>query len=341
MSRARFIHLLAVLAALVLALGLTACGGGGGDESADQVLEGATLQGIESGELSFSLDAKASGEQSGDVEVRVSGPFQGAGKGELPQLDFTATVKGKGSGGDGGPFDIDFEGGLVLLPNSAYVNFEGVEYEVDPTTFAFVESALRRSERESGAAEEEEGAAACQEAAGEVEVAQFVDNPKEEGSADVGGTETTKISGELNVAGALDTGVELAQSPACSAQVAAAGNLPSDSEIDDAKQEVEDTVKAAQVDVYVGGDDIVRRISAELTLEPQGGTGTSTIELDLRLTGVNEEQQIAAPQGRAKPITDLFIKLGINPIELFGLLQGESGGADLGDLLEGLGGSVR
>lgn len=340
MSRARFTHLLAALAAFALALGLAACGGGG-DESADQLLDGATLQGIESGELSLSLDAQASGEQSGDVEVRVSGPFQGAGKGELPQLDLTATVKGKGSGGEDGAFDVDFEGGLVLLPNSAYVNFEGVEYEVDPTTFAFVESALRRAERESGAAEDEEGAAACQEAAGEVEVAQFVDGAKEEGSAEVGGTETTKVSGELDVAGAIETGVELAQSPACSAQAAAAGELPSDAEIEDAKQEVEDTVKAAHVDVYVGDDDIVRRLSAELTLEPQGGTGTSTVELDLQLTGVNEEQQIVAPQGRAKPFTDLLIKLGINPIELLGLLQGESGGADLGDLLEGLGGSVR
>jgi hypothetical protein len=323
---------------LALALGFAACGGGDSDESADQLLDGATLQGIESADLDLSIDAKSAGKEGGDIEVRISGPFQGAGKGELPQLAMTATAQGK-TAGDG--TDIDFEGGLVLLPNSAYVNFEGIEYEVDPTTFSFVESALRRSERESGAAGEEGGASACREAAGEVEVARFVDEAKSEGGADVGGTETTKVSGELDVGGAIDAGIELAQSPACSAQVAAAGELPSDAEVEEAKEEVEGTVEEAKVEVYVGDDDIVRRLAAELTLAPRNGTGTTTIEFDLQLSGVNEEQQIVAPEGRTKPLSDLFIKLGINPIELLGLLQGESGGADLGDLLEGLGDSAR
>jgi len=339
LSKVRSAHLFAVLAACALAVGLAACGGGGGDEGADQLLDGATLQGIDSAELDLSLDAKASGKEGGDVEIRISGPFQGAGKGRLPQLEMTATAKGETSGSDS--VDIDFEGGLVLLSNSAYVNFEGVEYEVDPTTFSFVEAALRRTERESGAADESEGASACQEAAGEIEVAKFVDNAKSQGGADVGGTETTKVSGELDVAGAIDAGIELAQSPACSAQVAAAGELPSDAEIEEAKEEVVSTVGDAQVDVYVGDDEIVRRLAAELTLDPRDGTGTTTIEFDLQLSGVNEEQEIAAPGGRTKPLSDLFIKLGINPIELLGLLQGESGSADLGDLLEGLGDSAR
>lgn len=338
MSRARSVQFLAVLvSACALAIGLVACGGGS-DASPEQLLEGATLQGIDSAELDFSLDAKAGGKEGGKVEVRVSGPFQGAGKGELPQLDMSASVKATTGGGKG--VDVDFEGGLTLLPNSAYVNYEGVEYAVDPTTFAFVESALRRAERESGE-EDGEGASACQEAAGEVEVARFVENATDEGGADVGGTATTKVSGELDVAGAIDAGIELARSPACSAQAETAGELPSDAEIEEAKREVADTVRAAQVDVYVGEDEIVRRLAGRLTLEPRGDSGASTIEFDLQLNGVNEEQQIAAPRGRAKPLGDLFLKLGVNPIELLGLLQGEAGSADLGNLLEGLGGSAR
>ena len=58
------------------------------------------------------------------------------------------------------------------------------------------------------------------------------------------------------------------------------------------------------------------------------------MEIDLTLNGVNEEQEIATPDD-AKPLNDLFMKLGINPIEL---LQGAQSGAGLGGLLEGLGG---
>ena len=108
--------------------------------------------------------------------------------------------------------------------------------------------------------------------------------------------------------------------------------------MDKAKSQVGDSVKSAHVDVYVGDDDIVRQISAQLTLEPQnGGSGPKSVEidLDLTLTGVNEEQTISAPQN-AKPLSKLFLKLGINPIELLGLLQGEEGGESLGELFEGL-----
>jgi len=51
---------------------------------------------------------------------------------------------------------------------------------------------------------------------------------------------------------------------------------------------------------------------------------------------VNEEQEISTPDN-AKPLNDLFQKLGVNPIEL---LQGVQGGEGLGGLLEGLGGST-
>jgi hypothetical protein len=155
----------------------------------------------------------------------------------------------------------------------------------------------------------------------------------------VGGTATTKVSGELDVGGALDAVLEVVQSQACRAQLAAAGPLPSEAEIESAKDEVGEGVKSAQVDVYVGNDDIVRQVSAQLTIEPQrGGSGPKKVDvgLELKLTGVNEEQSIAAPEG-AKPLSKLFLKLGVNPIELLGLLQGEGGGEGLGELLDELG----
>lgn len=336
MSRLRFLYAIATVIALVAtSIALAACGGGGdkSSESPQTVLDEATLQGIESGAIDLSLGVKAQGPEGGNLNVSLSGPFQGEGKGSLPQLDMTAKAKGNFNGKD-----IDFDGGLVLLPNTAFVNYEGTEYEVDPTTFSFVESALAQAQREGGAETGADGAAACQEEFGSLKVADFLENGSNEGSVDVDGTSTTKISGDLDVPGAIDSVLEVVESQACRAQLAAAGPLPSKSEVDKAKGQVSSAVKSAHVDVYVGDDNIVRQISAELQIEPQnGGSGPKSVEIefDLKLTEVNEEQTISAP-ANAKPLSRLFIKLGINPIELLGLLQGEQGGESLGELFEGL-----
>jgi len=338
LSRPRFLYALVSVTALVAAsIVLAACGGGSGDKSGESpqtVLDEATLQGIESADVDLALNLKAPGPEGGNVDASLSGPFQGEGKGNLPQLDMSAKANGSYNGKK-----IDFDGGLVLLPNSAYVNYEGVEYEVDPTTFSFVESTLKEAQRQSGAETGSAGVAACQEEFGKLKVADFLEGGANEGSADVGGTSTTKVSGDLNVSGAIDTVLEAVESQACRTQLAAAGPLPTTAEIEDAKDEVNRSIKSAHVDVYVGDDDIVRQISAQLQIEPKNsGNGPKSveIELDLKLTGVNEEQSISAPE-KAKPLSRLFIKLGVNPIELLGLLQGEGGGESLGDLFKGLG----
>lgn len=327
MSRLRSLFALAVVTALATAL--AACGGGeDSDEPPRAVIEKATLSGIESADLDLSLSVKASGKEGGDLDLSLSGPFQGEGKGELPQLDMDVEVTGDLRGDD-----VDFDGGLVLLPNSAYVNYEGTEYEVDPTTFSFVESALKQQ----GSKGESADATACQEAAADLNVAAFADNLSNDGSVDVGGTSTTKLSGDLDVRGAIDALTELTEDPACSAQLGDAGPLPSPSELAEAEDEVNRAVKTAHIDLYVGDDDIVRRIVAELEIAPKGsGTQKVVVSLDLTLTGVNEDQRISAPEN-AKPLNELFLKLGINPLELAGALQGGEG---LGGLLEGLEGAT-
>jgi hypothetical protein len=340
LSRFRFLLTLAALVALATAL--AACGGSSStsSENPQQVVDEATLKGIESGKLDLSLAIRAAGKEGGNVDVSLSGPFQGGGgTGSHPQFDMAAKVAGK-LGGE----DLNFDGGLTLLPNTAYVEYEGTEYEVDPTTFSFVESAIKEAQKQGGGKGESASLTACQEEAASLKISNFLEDLSNEGGAEVGGTSTTRISGSLDVAGAIDSAVELVEGPACRAQLGAAGPLPSKAEIDRAKNEVKGAVKVAHADVYVGDDDIVRQISARLKIEPKNpGSGPKSIEieLDLKLTGVNEEQEISAP-GKAKPLNDLFIKLGVNPIELLGLLNGEGGGQEgLGNLLEGLGGTGR
>lgn len=321
---------------LALATAFAACGGESSG-SPDAVLDDATFKGAESGDLDLSLSLDAKGPEGGTLDVSLSGPFQSGGKGQPPRLDITLKSEGE-IGGE----NLDFDGGLVLLPSKAYVTYEGVDYEVDPTTFSFVKSAIEEAQEEGGQAAD---ATACQEAASELELSEFVENPSDEGSADVGGTSTTKITGDLDVPGALDSLVDLSNEPACESQLSEVEGpfALTDEGVEQAKETLEEAVKSAPVEIDVGDDNIVRKAATQLTIEPEeAGSGPERIDLDfdLTMTGVNEEQAIVPP-AKSKPLNDLFLKLKVNPIELLGLLEGGKAGG-LGNLLgQGGGGSGR
>jgi len=333
LSRARIFILFAALSAL--AASFAACGGDSGSDDPRAVADEATLKGVESGEVDLTLGIDVAGKKSGHVDVTLSGPFQTESEEQLPELDMSATAKGS-IGGE----KVDFEGGLVLLGEKAYVNYEGTEYEVDSTTFSFVRSLFRQQGRGADRSAE---ATACQEAFTELQLGEFIENPSATSDAEVAGTSTTKVSGDLNAGGAVEALVELSEDPVCREQLEATGQLPSTSELDQARGTVDESLKSAKIELYVGDDDIVRRIASQATIEPQGGGNDAAskveIDLDLTLSGVNEDQTISAPPS-SRPLSELFIKLGINPIELLSLLQGGGGGlgpGGLNGLLEGLG----
>jgi hypothetical protein len=331
LSRFRAFLLLVAFAAMATAL--AACGSSSSDKSSEdpqQVIDTATLQGVESGSFDLTIGITAEGKEGGDLDAGVSGQFQSEGKEKLPQLD--VSINADGAFGDE---SVDFAAGLTLLSDKAYVEYDGTEYEVDPTTFGFVKSAIEKvQDQQSPGGASAADVTACQEAATSLQVGDFVDNLANDGSADVDGTSTTKVSGDLDVSGAIDSIVELAEDPACSAQLEAAGPLPLD-ELESAKGVLGEAIKKAHVDVYVGDDDIIRKVAAELSVEPPeeaGEEGPSKVDLsfELTLSDVNEEQTISAPSG-AKPLNQLFQKLDVNPIELLEL--GSSGGLE--GLLEG------
>ncbi len=322
MSRTRILVLAASM--LALAAAFSACGGGGGSEDPQKVIDEATLQGVESGTVDLALSIKSEGKKSSSLDVGLSGPFESGGGENLPQLDLTASAKGKLNGKT-----VDFEGDLTLLSDRAFLGYEGTEYEVDPTTFGFVKSGFEQAQQEGS--QEGIGTNACQKAAEKLNVGEFVDNLKSEGGAEVDGTETTKVSGDLNAESAIGAILKLTEVPACSAELQAAGGLAF-SQLEEAQGKVADAIKRAHADVYVGEDHIIRRVAAEVTIEENGET--VEIKVDATLGKVNEEQEIKAPSG-AKPLEGLFQKLGVNPLEL---LEG-GGGSGLGGLLEGLSGN--
>lgn len=326
MTRFRFLALLAVLTATAAVF--AACGSSNGGSSGSsgedpqKVLENASLEGVESGELDMALNVTAEGDEGGDVEVNLSGPFEMGAKGELPQVALSAEASGSAAGEN-----IDFEGGLTLLKDHGFIEYEGDAYEVDPTTFGFLKSAVEQAQQKEG---ESGDITACQKAAEGIKFSQFADELVNEGEVDVEGTSTTKVSGDLNPGGAVDALIQLTEDPACSSQLEAAGPLPI-GELEEAKGELSKAIKTAHVDLYVGEDHIVRRIAAELTIQPPEASGEKVeLEIELTLSGVNEEQSFPEPDN-AKPLEALFKQLGVNPVEL---LEGSEQG--LGGLLEGL-----
>lgn len=322
MSRFRFFALFATFAAL--AVTIAACGGGSDKSSEDpqKVLEEASLKGVKSGELELSLNVNAEGEEGGQVEVEISGPFEAGAKGELPQLEMQGKVNGTASGED-----INFEGGLTMLTDRAFVEYENTAYEVDPTSFSYLKSAFEQAQQQGGS--EATDVTACQKAAEEIKFSQFAEHLTNEGSADVAGTSTTKLSGDVNVSGSIDALVKLTEDPACASQLEAAGPLPLD-RLEEAKGELSKAIKKSHVELYVGDDDIVRKFAVELTVEPPEANGEKVeLQMELSLGGVNEEQSFSTP-ANAKPLEALFKKLHVNPFEL--LEAGRSG--NFGQFLE-------
>ncbi|HSS42010.1 MAG TPA: hypothetical protein VLK37_05585 [Solirubrobacterales bacterium] len=331
MTRFRIFALFAVLVAAASVL--AACGGSSDSSSSNEdpqkVLENASLEGVKSGNLDLSLNVTSEGKEGGEAEVKLSGPFEAGAKGELPQLAMSAEASGSAMGED-----FDFEGGLTVLTDRAFVEYKGSNYEIDPTTFGFVKSAVEQSQQQEGP--ESGDITACQKAAEGIKFSQFADELTNEGSVDVDGTSTTKVSGDVAVSGGIDALIQLTEDPACSSQLEAAGPLPL-SELEEAKGELSKAVKNAHIDLYVGDDDIVRKMAVELTIQPpKAGNEKVELEMELSLSEVNEEQSFSAPSD-AKPLEALFKDAGINPTEAGKIIEGifEEGPAGF---LEGLAG---
>jgi hypothetical protein len=330
LSRKRSFALLAALAALAALLSACGGGGGGGSEDPQKVIEQATFEGIESGEVDLSLNVKSSGTESGEMKIDLSGPFQTTGKESLPELAMTASANGEASGEK-----VDFEGGITVLNDRAYIAYEGKNYEVDPTTFGFIKSGFEESEQEGAAESTGAEATACQKAATSLDLGEFVDNLENEGGEEVDGVDTTKLSGDLNPKSAVDAIIKLSETPACSAELQDAGPLGLD-ELKNESGQLTEAIKKAHIEVYVGEDDhIVRKVVADMTIEPKGSGDKVDLDFDLSLGKVNEEVSIKAPAG-AEPIEKLFGELGVNPLELLGMLQGGGGSEGIGSLLEGI-----
>jgi hypothetical protein len=225
---------------------------------------------------SATLDAKvdaSSGSQQG--AVKLHGPFEVGEKGDTPRFALSAELTAEGR---------TESAGVTSTGDAAFATLKGTTYEV-PSLIAGqltagVEQALAQGGPLIG-----------------IDLKRWVPNPTNAGTADVGGTETVKLTGEADVARVIAdvnllTGqLQNLQVPGMSGKVP--GKIPADAA---------DQVKDLKVTVFTGADDQVLR---RLVVEGSAATGGATALLDLTLTKVGEEQTIEAPKD-AKPFTELL-----------------------------------
>jgi hypothetical protein len=308
---------MAALALACAALLLAACGGGADEDTDPQELLQETFSGegqVNSGVLEISIDASAEGRRGGSLAGTLSGPFQTREQDQLPLIDLDAALDFEA----GGSQAQSIQAGLTVTEDAAFVTAEGQAFEVDQATFSAFQSAFAQSaEAQTGQADE--GAAIFEQLG--IDPRTWLTDVSNEGTEDVGGTETIHISGTPDVGRILTDAQEL--DPTGNA---APGN----------EGELAESVESASIDIYTGSEDkILRRMDLALELTESGRQNeTISFALSIGISDVNEEQTIEAPAD-ARPLEEL-IPGGLGGLEQLGE---EALGGGAGPGLDSLGGS--
>jgi hypothetical protein len=309
MTRVRPLAILVLTAAMALAV--AACGSTGtafapasSTTDVDQLLR-ETFAGdhkVDSGRIDLNVRVEKSGPRShGPASLRLSGPFESQGTGRLPDFALNAELTGAGH---------DLAVGATSTGGTGYVNVLGRDYVLAGPLYEQVKAGYEEAAKQAGGSVPLLG----------IDPRRWVKDPQNAGEAKVGDADTIKITGGVDVKALLDD-LNSALNRAKSLGLKGADKLP-DQLTPAERRKAEEAVKEAKVELYTGKDDrILRRLRVDVrTATPKG---TSRLELDLSLTGVNEDQEIAAPSD-ARPFDELTRQLRALGIGLGGL--GGSGG---------------
>ena len=274
--------LLTLLAALIAAV-LVGCGGGDEgsgtsadeDTSVDQVLKD-TFSGekkVDSGKLDLAIKVDVQGGDSqvqGPISLSLSGPFQTQGKGKLPKFDMDAAFEGAGQ---------SFKAGVTSTGDKAFVNFQGTEYEVSDQVFQQFKAGYEQAQKQSADKGNQQSLATLG-----IDPRRWLTDPKNEGEAKVGDTDTIKITGGVDINKLLDD-VNTALDKARGLGVQGSDQLP-EKLTDQQKQEAADAIKDLKVEIYTGKEDTtLRRMVVNTTVEAPDNGGTGTLSLDFQLLG--------------------------------------------------------
>lgn len=296
--------------AAAAALALPACGD---EPDPEQVIDEAFSQPIESANVALSLAFEVEGgEEAEPFRVELSGPCSAQDQARFASFDYDVALQGGGTAVPGV--------GLISTGENAFIEVQDVAYEVGPEVIG----RLNRAIAESGEPSAGCGALGLDVGAFGLDASQAIVDASVEDDEEVGGVDTTHVSGSIDVP------TVLAELNALAQQAQELGGTPSPSLTAEQLAALEERIEGATVDVFAGKEDgKVRRFVATLDVaaaegaetELQGVTG-GTVSLQAEFTEVGEEQQIATPEN-PQPLEDLAQQLG----DLGGLLGGQAPGA--------------
>ena len=308
---------------------LAGCGGSGGDKASsstpvDQLLQ-RTFSGdkqVKSGVLDLTLrvDSQGSSQLSGPLSIRLTGPFESQGKGKLPKFKFDAAVQGAGQ---------DLSAGVTSTVDKGYVSFQGTDYVVSDDVWSQFRKGYEQSQQQAGKQQGQSLSALG------IDPRRWLTNPRNAGDGKVGDADVVRITGGVDVAKLLDDVNRLLEKGRALGGTAAQ-NIPNKL-TEQQRQQAVRAIRNPRVEIDTGKDDsTLRRAVVNFGVDvPKTATSaaqSATVGLDLKLTDLNDSQDISGPSN-AKPFSQLLGSLGaLGGAGATGSGGGSAGGAGADNL---------
>jgi hypothetical protein len=322
--------LYAVMTAALIALTLSACGGGSGGDAAGLLKQTfGQAHTVNSGNLNLSLVVVPAGSQTSNAPITVSfgGPFQSHGKGKLPASNFSISISALGRTGSLG---------VLSTGSNGYVTLAGTSYQLPAATFQKLESSFAQVTA-SPTANGQSGSLAKLG----IDPLHWLVKPSIVGNDTLGGAQTTHIRAGVNVP-VLLTDLNTFLQKASSIGATGSGKLPS--QLSPAtRSKIAAAIKNPSVDVWTGSSDkMLRKLAVNLTVPVSGqvstllgGIRSAQIGISLGYANLNQPQTIAAP-ATVRPYSEFTTKLR----SFLAAAQGAAGVGSASGAASGAGGST-
>jgi hypothetical protein len=192
--------------------------------------------------------------------LRANGAFESAGPKEMPKVDVQVSADVPG---------FDGRAGFVTTGDRAWLTRGNVGYAVPQAAWSKIVKARAQGTPPTAKAPKLD-----------VNPGRWLENVKSEGNERMDGVQVTHVSADVNSAAAIADVAKTLDST---------GGFPAGAE-----KRLAQVVDNGHIDAWVGDDKILRRVSFEMSGKGNGGRRVD-MNLDVRLSQVNEPQDITAP----------------------------------------------
>jgi hypothetical protein len=258
---------------------------------------------IESGRigLTFALTptASAGAPAAGrPFQLSLQGPFQSLGPTRLPRFALALTLTSAGHA---------LQAGATSTSGQLYLELAGTYFTAPAETVAALQHGYAQATHSSSSAASQSTFAALG-----VDPGEWLVRPRIAGSATIAGTQTTHVTGELDLTRFLADAEKLAGAGGALG-LGGSGSSGLSLLTPAGIKALTGSLRSARVDLYTGtSDHLLRSLSlgATLATTPQtraalGGLGGAKLALTLQFAAVNQPQAIAGPSN-PQPITELL-----------------------------------